>query len=137
MRLSHEKKPEHDALSQRFPEPMTLMERRRKELDRVFGPDNKPWPKPKVDWAKTEEAAQLTADWDRTDPFAYGRVKLHMRQGYVNVDQQAREMKARLLAQKIANERAAARKEPAPAFDPTTDVEDVVGEVGNLENFDV
>lgn len=90
-----------EELNRKHPEPMTLIHKREKAgeipLHRL--------PKPQVSLGKIEKAAGAMADWDNSDPFAYGRTALHVRQGYLEADLVIKEMTQRTTAHRVAKAR--------------------------------
>lgn len=94
----------------KHPEPMSLMHKRVKNKEvpseadaeisltrcgRVYCP-------PEVTRGKVEAAARAMADWDSSDPFAYGRTALHVAQGFVDPREIVAEMSKRTLARRAA-----------------------------------
>lgn len=92
------------------PEPMQMMHKRIKDGEipgdviaelnmircgRVYCP-------PEVTAGVVESGARAMADWDNSDPFAYGRTALYIRQGYVWSAGIVKEMTQRTMARKAA-----------------------------------
>jgi hypothetical protein len=81
---------------EKHPEPMTLIHKREKDL-----PDL-PYRKPEVTAGLAQRAAGTMADWDNSDPFAYGRTHLHVMQGYLSPKDLIEEMGKRTYARRLA-----------------------------------
>jgi hypothetical protein len=80
---------------------LTLLAQRFKDLG--LG-DGKPYRKPqRLDKSAVERAAKLHAQANRSDPYAYGRVMLHMRQGYELASDIIKEANGRLAAEHGSN----------------------------------
>lgn len=97
--------------NKKHPEPMSLMRKREKELDKQFSSVNAAGErvehlemrrKPEVTAGRVEKAATAYAKWDLNDPFAYGRTALHARQGFINPEETAKEFTMRTVARKAA-----------------------------------
>jgi hypothetical protein len=61
--------------------------------------------KPEVTRGKIEAAATAAATWDNSDPFAYGRTALHVKQGYLDPEKVVEETHKRTIARRVARER--------------------------------
>ena len=59
-------------------------------------------PKPEHSIGLKDKAARASADWNNSDPFAYGRTYLHVQQGYVEPHELIKELTQRTLARKAA-----------------------------------
>lgn len=101
-------------LNRKHPEPMTLMHKREKELDKYFSYKDAAGHiienlyarrKPEITFGLAEKAAKAMADWDNSDPFAYGRTFLHVKQDYVNGIDIVKEMSQRTTARRAAKAR--------------------------------
>jgi len=88
-------------LDRKHPEPMSLMHKREKQGEIPSAPMKKP------EHAKgvVERAATAWAEWENSDPFAYGRTALHVRQGYLDPKEVEREMGQRTIARRVAKAR--------------------------------
>jgi hypothetical protein len=51
---------------------------------------------------RIEKAARASAEWNNSDPFAYGRTALHVKQGYLDPEAVEREFRNRTLARQAA-----------------------------------
>lgn len=97
-------------LNRKHPEPMTLMHKREKNGELPSEADTqiamircgRVYCKPEVSPGLVEKAALATAAWDNSDPFAYGRTALHVRQGYLSANDLIKEMSQRTLARQAA-----------------------------------
>lgn len=83
-------------IAKAYPEPMTLLHKREKELLDLRG-----W-KPPVTLGAVDKAATAMAEWDNADPFAYNRTALHVKQGYLNSNEVVEEMQKRTIARRAA-----------------------------------
>lgn len=83
---------------EKHPEPMTLMHKRERDL-----PDTHR--KPDVTMGLASKAAGAMADWDNSDPFAYGRTYLHVKQGYESPYDILKDIPKRTLERRIAKAR--------------------------------
>lgn len=97
------------AVDYAHPEPMSLMRKREKELDRQFSYIDRngkrheaPHRKPEVTNGSADKAATAAAEWDLNDPFTYSRTFLHTKQGYINSDDAVKEFAMRTLARRAA-----------------------------------
>lgn len=61
-----------------------------------------PYRKPEVTLGQIEKAARAMAEWDNSDPFAYGRTALHVKQGYIDPNDIMKEVTQRTLARRAA-----------------------------------
>lgn len=86
---------EHD---KKHPEPMSIIRKREKDLPISHV-------KPEVTPGKVETAAAALASWDNSDPFAYGRAALHLRQGYLDPAEVIKEYGMRVIARRAAKVR--------------------------------
>lgn len=85
-------------LDHKRPEPMSLFHKREKQ---GMIPDPK-LPLPQHGMGVVDRAAKAMADWDNSDPFAYNRTALYVRQGYLRPDEIIKEMGMRTLARRAA-----------------------------------
>jgi hypothetical protein len=85
-------------LNRKRPEPMTLLHKRLQEVDLGLFTGKKN----NVTLGMQDKAASAMAAWDNSDPFAYGRTVLHLRQGYVEATDIIKEMGQRTLARRAA-----------------------------------
>lgn len=96
--------------NRKHPEPMTLMKRRFESGEVPSEADAKismsrcgrQFCKPEVTPGAAEKAAQAMAEWDNSDPFAYGRTLLHVKQGFVSANTFVEEMQKRTIARRAA-----------------------------------
>lgn len=85
----------------KHPEPMSLFHKREKAGDvppHVL-------PRPDHGIGTVFKAATAMADWDNSDPFAFKRTVLHLRQGFLDPDTVIKEMGQRTLARRVAKAR--------------------------------
>lgn len=61
--------------------------------------------RPMVSLGQIDKAASAMAAWDNSDPFAYGRTALYVKQGYLQSDVVIKEMSQRTMARRIAKAR--------------------------------
>lgn len=87
-------------LDKKHPEPMTLMHKREKN-----GELNSPSRKGTATLGQITKAARAMADWDSSDPFAYGRTALHVSQGFLDPEMVIKEMTQRTVARQVAKRR--------------------------------
>lgn len=87
-------------LDRKHPEPMMLFHKREKAGEIPAFPR-----KPEITRGEASQAAEAMAAWDNSDPFAYGRTFLHVKQGYLNSREVVEEMHKRTVARKIAKAR--------------------------------
>jgi hypothetical protein len=86
-----------------LPEPMHTMQRRYEYIERH---EPKQYVKPQyMPAGVVETVARAVADWDLSDPFAYGRTALYARQGYIDVEQTIADYNLRTIARKAAKRR--------------------------------
>lgn len=90
------------AEKEKKPEPMTMMRNREREIDLMFP---LPYRKPSVTLGQIDKAATAVAEWENSDPFAYGRTALHVRQGYLDPAVLVKEMTQRTIARRVAKAR--------------------------------
>lgn len=92
-------------LNKKHPEPMSLFRKRERdgEIPAIM------LPKPDVTLGKLEKAARSSAEWNNSDPFAYGRTYLHVKQGYLRADEVIKEMTERTTARRVAKAREVER----------------------------
>ena len=95
--------------SRRRPEPMTLMHKREKFLHL------EPEGKPDHTAGTVDKAARAIADWDLSDPFAYGRTALHVRQGFLDPKEITEDYYKRTVARRVARAREVEREKSTPA----------------------
>lgn len=88
-------------LREKHPEPMTLFRKREQNGDVPAIPLRKP----EVTAGLASKAVGAMADWDNSDPFAYGRTYLHVKQGYVDPKDIVKDMGKRTLDRRIAKAR--------------------------------
>lgn len=104
----------NEALDKSHPEPMSLMHKRGKELDKLHrrndGKPELPYFKPQHSLGVIEKVARAVADWDLNDPFAYGRTALHAKQGYIDPMKLGEEMHMRTVARRVARAREVERE---------------------------
>lgn len=98
----------NEALNKSNPEPMRFMHKRAKELDKLLG--NSTYRKPEHSPGTVQTVAIAVAEWDLSDPFAYGRTKLHAKQGYIDPLKVTDEMKQRTIARRVAKAREVERE---------------------------
>lgn len=90
-------------LNKAHPEPMSLIHKRQKNVDAgIFDPSH---PKNRPSLGMTDKAATAMAEWDNSDPFAYGRMALHVKQGLVDPAEIIKEMSQRTTARRVARAR--------------------------------
>lgn len=82
------------------PEPMSLMHKREKNSSLDIPPR-----KGMATIGQIMKAAKAAAEWDNADPFAYGRMALHVSQGFVNSTDIVEEMTQRTAKRKTAKRR--------------------------------
>lgn len=87
-------------LDRKHPEPMSLMHKREKN-----GSLNEPSRKGMATLGQIANAARAMADWDSSDPFAYGRTALHVSQGFLDPELVVKEMTQRTVARQVAKRR--------------------------------
>lgn len=80
-------------------QPMALMRKRERMIDTEYP---LPYRKPLVTLGTTERVAKAIADWDKSDPFAYGRAALYIRQGYIDPKEVEKEVHLRTKARRDA-----------------------------------
>lgn len=87
--------------NRKHPEPMSLFHKREKagEIPGFV------LPKPDYGMGTVFKAATAMAEWDNSDPFAFKRTVLHVRQGYLLPDLIVKEMGQRTLARRVARAR--------------------------------
>lgn len=90
------------AVNKAHPEPMTLMHKREKMIHEDFA---RVYRKPPVTLGMIDKAAAAMAAWDNSDPFAYDRAALYVKQGYINPEEALTEMHKRTVARRVARER--------------------------------
>ena len=90
-----------EELDRKHPEPMSLFHKREKTGEIP----NQPLKKPEYSKGVVEKAAAAMADWENSDPFAYGRTALHVRQGYLDPREVVKEMGQRTIARRVAKVR--------------------------------
>lgn len=84
-------------MKEKHPEPMTLIRKREKQLDAgLFDPVKG------QTLGQIEKAGQAMAAWDNSDPFAYGRTALHVKQGYLRSEEVVKDMHMRTIARRAA-----------------------------------
>lgn len=84
-------------LNKKHPEPMNFMHKRQKNVDLgLYDPQRG------ATLGQIEKAASAMAAWENSDPFAYGRTALHVRQGYLRSDEVVKEMTMRTIARRAA-----------------------------------
>lgn len=88
-------------LNAKHPEPMSIFHKREKSgeipSERLKKPD--------VTAGQAAKAGEAMAAWDNSDPFAYGRTVLYVKQGYLRSDEVVKEMSQRTLARRVAKSR--------------------------------
>lgn len=80
-------------------EPMHTMLNRYREIEKDYPAK---YTKPQVTLGRIEATAQAVADWDLSDPFAYGRAALYVRQGYIEPEQTIKDYHMRTVARRAA-----------------------------------
>lgn len=90
-----------EELNKKHPEPMTLFHKREKAGEIPA----KTLPKPEVTLGQIDKAATAMAEWENSDPFAYSRTALHVKQGYLRADEVIKEMTQRTIARRVAKAR--------------------------------
>lgn len=83
-------------------EPMHTMLRRYEEIERS---EPLEYRKPEVSLGKLDAVARAVADWDLSDPFAYGRTYLYAKQGYIEPEEIIKDYHMRTLARRVARVR--------------------------------
>lgn len=91
----------------RRPEPMSILRKREREL-----PERESVLKSRnfVTAGMIQKAATAVADWDNSDPFAYGRMALHVKQGYLVSADVVKEFEQRTVARRVAKAREVERE---------------------------
>lgn len=85
------------AQNKAHPEPMSLIHKRQKLLDQgLFDPQRE------VTNGAAEKVARAVADWELSDPFAYGRTFLHAKRGLLDPTKLSEEMHLRTVARRAA-----------------------------------
>lgn len=84
--------------NRKHPEPMSLFHKREKQGE--IPPER--LPKPEYGMGTVETAARAVADWENSDPFAFKRTMLHVRQGYLDPKELVKEYTQRTLARRAA-----------------------------------
>lgn len=85
------------ALNFAHPEPMSYLHKRERELPL------RPLPRPtEFGIGKVFQAATAQAEWDNSDPFAFKRTVLHIRQGFVSPEDIIKEATRRTNARRVA-----------------------------------
>lgn len=89
----------------RRPEPMFEFQRRidNKYLDSDI--DTVRILKREATLGRIEKAAIADAEWNNSDPFAYGRTALYVKQGWIDPEKHVEELHKRTLARRVARER--------------------------------
>jgi hypothetical protein len=83
------------------PEPMTLLHNREKGVDQGIYSS----PKGVATLGEIDKAATAMAEWDNSDPFAYNRTALYVRQGFLDPNEVVKEMGQRTIARRVARAR--------------------------------
>jgi len=89
----------------RHPEPMSLFHQRERDGE----VPSSVRPKPQVTKGMIDKAATAMAEWDNSDPFAYARTALHVKQGFLNPREVVEEMQKRTVARRVARAREVER----------------------------
>lgn len=91
----------------RIHEPSTLLHllSQRAKMLGLDAAEFPPYRKPEVTLGKIEKAATAMAEWDNSDPFAYGRTALHVKQGYLDPNEVIKEVTQRTAARRVARAR--------------------------------
>lgn len=90
-------------LNRKHPEPLSLFNKRLKAGEIPERPVRKGF----ATLGQIANAASAMADWDHSDPFAYNRTALYVRQGYLRSEEVVKEMTQRTIARRVAKAREA------------------------------
>lgn len=89
------------AQNKAHPEPMSFIHKRQKNLDQgLFDPQRD------ITLGSAEKVAHAVADWELSDPFAFGRTFLHAKKGLLDPLKLSEEMHMRTVARKAAKVKA-------------------------------
>lgn len=88
-------------LNHKHPEPMTLLNKRAFMLG-LHNDEYPPYRKPEVTLGMIDKAATAQAQWDNSDPFAYGRTALWVKQGYAEPNEVIKDTLPRILSRRAA-----------------------------------
>jgi hypothetical protein len=87
-----------EELNRKHPEPMSIFHKREKNGEA----GDRAYPKGAATLGQIDRAAAAMAAWDNSDPFAYGRTALHVKQGYLHPEEVVSEMSKRTIARAAA-----------------------------------
>lgn len=88
----------------RRPALLGLFHKREQELG-LTAASFPPYRKPEHTIGLKEQAAHAMAEWDSSNPFAYGRTYLHAKQGYIDPAEVVKEVTQRTVARRVAKVR--------------------------------
>lgn len=89
----------------RVPEPMRVI--REREAEAIALPF--PYRVPTQNYQDMVDAAKAYAEWNNSDPFAFGRAMMLMQRGIERASQLGAEYRSKLRARQIANQLAASK----------------------------